>query len=250
MARYETANTIINDTALEVGLVPVNDVYSSQDENFTQLRGLLTVSGRELIQLNDWSILEDVFDLNTSTSSPASGTPPDNGLYDLPEDFSHMIDQTGWNRDGNVPVGGPLSPQVWSTLVGRDLGSTTIYASFRLTENQIRLYPNPAPEDTDLSFMYQSRNWVLEEAGTRKDRPSLNTDIILFDPILIGKYLKVKWLSAKGLDITIASRELDNMFNSITGKDKGGQVLNAGGGVDFPYLNPWRNMSDTGYGAF
>ena len=244
MSRFETADTIINDTALEVGLVPANDVYSSQDENFIQLRGLLTVSGRELAQLNNWSILEEVFDLNTG--DPA----PDDGLYDLPADFDHMIDQTAWNRSGNVPVGGPLSAQVWSTLVGRDLGSTTIYASFRLTEGQVRLYPNPAPADTDLSFMYQSRNWVQEAGGTRKDRPSIGTDVILFAPILIQKYLKVKWLSAKGFDITTASRELDNMMNSVQGKDTGAQVLNASGGAYFPYLNPWTSLPDTGYGPF
>jgi hypothetical protein len=45
MARYESANTIINDTALEVGLVPASDPFSSQDEAYIQLRGLLTSVG-------------------------------------------------------------------------------------------------------------------------------------------------------------------------------------------------------------
>lgn len=244
MARLETANTIINDVALEVGLSPVNDVYASQDENFIQLRGLLVNSGRELAQLNDWSILEQQFSLNTGAN------PPSDGLYNLPDDFDHMVDQTGWNSGGNVPVGGPLSPQVWSTLVGRELGSTTIYASFRLTQNQIQLYPSPAPADTDLSFMYMSRYWVQEAGGTRKDRPALSDDIILYNPTLVGKYLKYKWLSAKGMDTSAALSELDRVFDSTTGKDRGAAVLNAStGSVGMPYLSPWVSVPYSGFGT-
>lgn len=243
MARQDNANTIISDVALEVGLTPVTDAYSTNREEYLQLQGLLNIAGQELLELHDWTILQDLFPLNTGIN------PPPDGLYDLPDDFSRMIDQTGWNRDANLPLGGPLSPQTWSTLVGRDLASTTLYASFRLTQNQIQLYPSPAPPETQLQFMYISRNWVEETGGAQKDRATNGTDIVLYDPILIKKLLKVKWLSAKGFDTSLASREFDLMFKSRTGSDSGAPILNASGVAAYPYLNPWRNMSDTGYGG-
>lgn len=243
MARYETANTVINDAALEVGLLPVTDVYSSTNDAFIQLRGLLTSCGRELAQLHDWVILQRNFTLNTGA------VPPADGLYDLPDDFSAMIDQTGWNVATNLPIGGPVSPQVWSVMVGRDLGSTTLYVNFRLTDNKIQVYPLPAPANTELSFMYLSRNWVQESGGALKDRPSVGSDIILFEPILIVKYLTVKYLSAKGFDTTQASRELDLMFQSRIGKNAGAQILNASGANSgYPYITPWNNVPYTGYG--
>jgi hypothetical protein len=49
MARQETVNTILNDTALEVGLLPVGDPWASQDDSFIQMRGLINSSGRELV---------------------------------------------------------------------------------------------------------------------------------------------------------------------------------------------------------
>jgi hypothetical protein len=243
MSRYETASTIINDTALEVGLTPVSDPFSSQDEAYVQLVGLLTVAGRELAQLEDWQELQQTFNLNTTNSQH------DGSLYDLPDDYSHMIDQTGWNRTANLPLAGPTSVQTWSTLVGRDLSSTTLYASFRLSEGKVLLYPDPPPEDTDISFQYQSRNWVEESGGQRSDRVINGTDTPLYSPILIQKLLKLKYLSAKGDDIMAASREFDLMMGSIKGKNKGAPVLNtAGGNLGYPYISPYRNTGDTRYG--
>lgn len=242
MARQETAAQIINDTALEVGLAPEQDVYASQKDTFIQLRGLLTTAGRELVELREWTALQQDFEIVTEV-------PPDTGIYDLPSDFSRMINQTGWNRSANLPVSGPLSSQVWSTLIGRNLGSTTLYVNFRLTENIIELYPSPPPDDLTISFMYISRDWVIESGGQRKDRPESNTDIVLFEPIMIVKFLKLKWLSSKQMDTTAASREVDLMFDARTGHDAGAPVLSvSGSGVGFPYLNPWTNLPDSGYG--
>ena len=91
MARYETANTIINDAALEVGLVPATDPYASQDEAFIQLRGLLTSAGRELCDMHNWSLLIENYSVTTAEG--------DTGDYPLPGDFNRMINQTGWDQN-------------------------------------------------------------------------------------------------------------------------------------------------------
>ncbi len=244
MARYATATDIINRVAVEIGLVPDTDPVGSTDVTFVQLTGLLNAAGQELVEMNAWQALRGVYEFTTADG--------DTGVYDLPSDFAYMIDQTGWDMSNTVPIGGPLSPQIWSYLLGRDLVSQTIYASFRLVDGTFNLFPQPPPVGVDIRFEYQSRNWVLEAgvAGTTKDQVTAGSDTVLYEPRVIINFLKVKWQDAKGFDSTAARMDFDNIFNGRVGRDKGAPILNAGNGVRWPpYLNAWYNTPDTGYGG-
>ena len=242
MARLATATDIINRAALEVGLSPVSDPVTSADENFIQLTGLLTSAGQEMVELHPWQTLVREFALVTA--------PLDTGIYDLPDDYSYMIDQTGWDRTNRVAIGGPLSAQQWTYLKGRDLVSQTIYASFRLMDGKFDLFPQPPPVGLQVSFEYISRNWVVLSNDDRSDYIQNGTDVALYEPILIIKFLKAKFLEAKGFDSTAARAELQAMFDSRTGKDTGAPILSASGtGRGFPYLSPFYNTGDTGYGV-
>ena len=242
MARLYIANDIINRVAVEVGLLSVADPLSSVDETFIQLSELLNAAGQELVELHPWQTLVKVFSLTTADT--------DSGTYELPADFSYMIDQTGWDRSNRVAIGGPLSAQDWSYLDGRDLVSQSIYASFRLVDNKFDLYPQPPPDGLDIRFEYINRNWAQEQGtGDPKDLVTVGSDIVLYEPILIIKLLKVKFLQAKGFDTSAASLELENIFNSRTGKDTGASILSASNNSrGFPYLSPYYNTADTGYG--
>lgn len=240
MARFETAGQIINDVALECGLLPVPDPYSSQDQAFQQLTGLLNAAGRELVDMFNWEMLQSPFSITTQVT--------DDGSYELPNDFDHFINQTGWNLSANTPINGPLSVQQWAAIEGQNVGSTTLFATFLLSGSQILLYPQPVPVDITLNFKYISRNWVMDEATVRKDRASISSDVVLYDPILTVKFLKVKFLAAKGYDIAVASREFDMCFMSRTGMDKGAPILAMSGGRTFPYINMWNNVPWSNFG--
>jgi len=243
MARLSTANDIINRVAVEVGLVSANDPVGDLDETFVQLTQLLTSAGQEMVELWPWQILVKEFRVVTKDT--------DTGTYNLPDDFSYMIDQTGWEHSNRVAMGGPLSAQDWTYLKGRDLISQSIYASFRLIDNNFDIYPqDPVPAGLDINFEYISRNWVQEQNnGPQKDRISIGTDIVKYEPILIIKFLKCKFLEAKGFDTLAARNEFENMLNSRTGKDTGAPILNASrNSRGFPYLQPYFNTSDSGYG--
>jgi hypothetical protein len=241
MARVYTATQIINRAALEVGLEPVADPVGSSDANFVQLTGLLSSAGQEMVELWPWEVLVQDFALTTADT--------DSGVYPLPDDFSFMIDQTGWDRSNNVAVGGPLSAQDWTYLKGRDLVSQTIYASFRLIKGEFNIFPFPPPNGLEISFEYISRNWVREPNGLRKDEIQLGTDEVLYEPILIIKFLKAKWLEAKGFDSSSARLEFDTLFGSRTGKDTGAEIISAGRNRrGYPYLSPLYNTPDTGFG--
>ncbi len=246
MSRYLPVDTIINRAALEVGLLPSPSPTTDQDEAFVQLVGLLTGAGQELCELHPWQVLVRRYEINTNPANDGTS-----GSYDLPDDFNYMIDQTGWDRKNRVAIGGPLSAQDWTYLAGRDLVSQTIYASFRQVDGKIDIYPQPAPEDMLITFEYISRNWLMEQGQTIPNRDDIGagSDVCALDPQLTIKFLKLKFLQAKGFDTSAAGLEFDTMLDSRIGKSEGAPVLSASNSTrGFPYLTPYGNTGDTGYG--
>lgn len=237
------ANTILNRVAAEVGLQAVTDPYSSQEQHFVQMRYLLQTCGETLALAHEWEFLTREFSIQTQVG--------DDGNYPLPPDWMSMQDQTGWERAQNVPLGGPLSAQDWQFLIGQDLGATTLYASFRLKDGKISIFPQPPPAGLDIVLEYRSRNWVSngEIPPVYKATVDTGSDIVLFDRTLITRALKNMWLEAKGFDTTGSQADYNQVFNFLIGKDKGGRVLSAGkSGRGFPYLSPYGNTPNTGYG--
>ena len=238
-------NEILNRTAVEVGLAPVANPFADQAQHFQQMRYLLQTAGEELLMVHPWN-------WGIRSHSITTGGLGDSGDYPLPDDFLQMIDQTGWDRSRNVPLGGPVSAQDWTYLLGRNLASTTMYASFRLKEGAFSIFPQPPPPDINITFEYQSTNWASDgkTSPTYQDGVKTGSDVVLFDRTLITRYLKHKWLGAKGFDTTASMAEFQAVLMSLTGKDKGAPVLNAGRrSMGMNYLDAWRNAPDTGYGG-
>lgn len=243
MSRFITANDIINQVCTEVGLVTDTDPVGSSVDTYIQMTGLLTAAGQELVEMVPWQVLRSVFQFTTAEG--------DTGTYNLPADFAYMVDQTGWDMGNMFPISGPLSAQQWCFLEGTNLLSSTIYASFRLFDNTFNLFPQPPAVGITVKFEYINRNWVQEAGtdGTRRDTIGAGTNVVLYEAILIKKFLKVKWLDAKGFDSTAARLDFDSIFSGRVGRDKGAQVLNASGAPGaYPYLNAWYNVPYSGYG--
>ena len=150
----------------------------------------------------------------------------------------------------DTPLRGPNSPQVWTYLSGSDLVSSTIYAHFRLVENKLELYPQPPPDGLDINFEYISRYWCRATGSSTLDQDEiiLGSDVVAYEPVLIIKFLKAKFLEAKGFDATAARIEFENIFYGRSGKDTGAPILRAGGRMRYPYLNHG-NIGDTGFGS-
>ena len=230
---------------MEVGLSPSTDAWADQSQHFLQMRYLLQTAGEELTLAHAWEWQQQPHSILTGAA--------DTGNYPLPDDFLQMIDQTGWERGANVPLFGPLSAQDWTYLLGRDLVSQTIYASFRIKEGQFSVFPQPPPEGLQINFEYQSKNWVSDglPTPTLSDTVTSGSELVLFDRTLISRYLKLKWLESKGFDTSKPQDDFNQVFSSVTGKDKGAEILSAGHGRrGFPYLDGRYNVPDTGYGGY
>ena len=237
-----TSNEILNRVSVEVGFDPIDNPYASPEQHFKQMQFLLQTCGEELALAYPWEFLNESFQVTTLDT--------DSGDYPLPDDFMYMIPQTGWERAENVPLFGPLSPQDWTYLLGRDLVSYTIYASFRLKDGMFSIFPQPPPNNLDINFEYQSRAWVRDgDDGLLKADVVTGDDVPLYDRTLITRMLKLKWLEAKGFDTTAPQADFNQVFSFLTGKDKSAEILNAGNSRSgFPYLDSRWNIPDTGYG--
>jgi hypothetical protein len=247
VARWISANDIINRAAVEVGLNPVNDAYATPDPNFQSLRYLLNSCGQELVQEFDWNISMRSHEFTTQAG--------DSGVYDLPEDFSYMIDQTGWQQGSPgaaYPLLGPASPQWWSYLQASQLYSVTIYAWFRIKEGKLSLWPQPPPVGVPIRYEYISRAWVKagDQADTYKDMATIPSDIVLYEPILIVKRLKLAFLQAKGFDTMKAEDEYEDALEAWKGKDQSSPKLSLTRGYPgYKMLDGYTNVPETGFGS-
>lgn len=250
MARFKTLNQIVNQVASEtLSLDEISDVTASTDKAIAQLITLVNSCGEELLSTEAWNKIRRQHHITTTSA--------DTGKYDLPSDFAYMIPQTGWDRSQNVPAFGPVSPQEWQWLLGRDLVSTNIYASFRLAEGEFWLYPYAdgsvtVPDGLEIYFEYVSRSWVLEKGvdDTFTQEAVYASDVILYEHWLFSRLLKARFLEARGFDNTVALAQYKQALDAWAGHDKSAPVLNAAAGPKiFPYLDIHRSTPDTGYGS-
>lgn len=250
MARYETVGTIVNRVLPSVGLDPVQDIFTGSVES-KQMSVLATVAGRELLALYDWEVLQKEHTIVTQET--------DTGKYDLPDDFDRIIDITGWSRDQRVPLPGSVSPQVWQYLKGRNLVSSTIYMVFREVEGQFWVFPQPpdsnVPSPLTIAFEYISRGFAIDAdtvgdpTPTYQDEFKKHGDKCLFPPITLEKLVKLRFREARGMDTSAAMQEWQLMISQAMGHDVSSYKINAAGARSpYPYLDPWRNLPDTGYG--
>lgn len=214
---FITAGEVINRVASEVGLDELADPYVSQDQNFTQLRRLLQSAAGDLLNMRPhWPHLVKLHTIATV------GGQVD---YTLPSDFRGMINETGWNNTTRLPLAGPASPTQWRRLVV--WGGTSYTFTFRLTPQKISVYPAPAA-GVGLTFEYLSDLWVQsesEEPTADKAAPTVSTDTVLFDDLLIVRALKLKHLQAKGFDTTVAVAEYASALEAALSRAGGAPRL-------------------------
>ena len=234
------AADILNRVAAEVGVAPISSPYGTSDPIFVQMQYLLNTAGEELMYLYPWEMLN-----KKHTITVAAG---DDGEYDMPTDFAYIDNDTAWDETNRVPLGGPLSAQDWTWLEGRNLGSNTVYASFRINAGKFNVYPETPAEGTIFSFEYQSLDWVIGDGDEGQNSVIAAGDRPLYDRTLITRMLKTKYLESAGFDTTKAQADLNQIFSLLTGREKGAAVLSAGNSRRTTPLLSMRNAPHSGYG--
>lgn len=239
-----TANDILNQVGVEIGLDPSTDPFSSADATYRQMIYLLNTAGKELSYLHPWQImtLTDYIDTTTPVNDVGNSA-----YYDLPADILYTHNGTGWNSVRSTPLIGPATPQEWAYLMYGGTIRAGDYA-YQIKNDYLHLSPDPAGAQLDVYLTYQSRNWVQssEDPKIRLSECRAGADTPYLDSLLLSRMLKVKILEARGFDTSKAQADFNQIFELCTGKDKGAPTLNAGRGRIDPY---YLKTPDTGYGS-
>ena len=214
-----TAGKIINQAAVEVGLVEVVDAYASVDAHFIRLRGLLKTVGFDLCKRRDWKVLVK------ECTVTGDGTTTE---FNLPADYLRMVDDSGFNRSSGWSIG-LLSSKGWQYLKARSLTST-VTTLYRIIQGRIVFYQAPA-SGTVVAFDYVSRYWVKSSGASTADlyEPASAGDVVMFEPDLVWRLLRTKFLVVTG---QAAADEYDKAVNDAADTEPA-RVLSLNGGADF-----------------
>lgn len=245
---WDTAGNIVNAAAVEVGLSDVADPFASTDANIKQMCWLLKSLGRELIHARTgppWSYLRKEYVFTTVAGQ---------SQYCLPQDWHNMIEQTGWNRTNRLPVGGPLSAQEWQYLKARLVG-VVFNVLIRPMNRSMNLYPDTnTPGGYVIAMEYCSSWWVSPTGApnaTTTDIPTLSSDRVWFDPLLLIRGLKLSFLKAKGFDTTSAQQDYNRVLAAAEAQDAPSRKMSLNRNTVLWYdpLLGQQNIPITGFGT-
>lgn len=235
---------IVRNMAVMVGFPKPADPCGSADPAVQQMVSAVNQAGADMMSLYSWQ------DLVKSGEVVIEADRPDQAekAFDLPGDFFCFIDQTQWNADTRLPAIGPVSPQAWMRLEVRRAKVTTSFL-WQIRNSKLWIQ-SPPVEPQRFVFMYMSRGWIRDADNEMlfKNLGSKNGDWVLFDEYLVTLLARVKWQQMKGFDASASMADFRLNYENRKGRGKGAPVLNMAPRGGYPYIDPYRNTPDTGYG--
>lgn len=240
--RVMSASDLISMVGVEVGLPKITDPFASSDPQYQRMIQILNIAGPVLLKLYPWSRFQNVKQINVIANQNS---------YPLPDDFDSMIDETMWQPGTSFITGfGSTSPQLWEYFINVPVvGTLTII--YRERFGGIQVLPMPT-SDFSFTFEYVSRGWVTDanQSGVYRDNVAQGTDLILFDPMLISRYLKLRFLEALGFDTQSAKDDFNIVLDSQTSMDTSKTTLSAARGPTNGFqLLSVQNVPETGFGS-
>lgn len=239
---YETVADIITDAAQLLGLSTstIANPFTSTDPNILQLVYLLKAAGRQLVREHQWKQLQASHSFTT-----VNGT----ATYSMPADFDRHIDQTHWNEEAQLPLLGPATPQEWRAL-GVLNTTAGVQFAFRTYGSTLELYPTPT-DGQDLVLDYVSTYWVQASGSASRDKnkPTVATDTLWFDPPVLVHRLRRDWRRLKEMDSTEASNAYDDALASAKSSNSATPVLNLSGTPSRTRMVGYGNLPPTGWGV-
>jgi hypothetical protein len=235
--QYWPALQIINQVAGETGQTQVQTLFQTADVTEVQNAQLLAAlqsAGNELMLYYPWEQF---------VRTLAFPLIEDQGGYPLPADWAYFIDQTQWDTTNHWPLLGPKSAAEWAWLKGGLLASFP-RMRYRVMGNKLEFFPVPASNsEFKMSMEYISGNWV-QTTASMDGLPDAalvmaDGDIVWYNPWLMVKYTKLKWLQLKGFDQSAAAADFSRMWESLKGKDTGAQVLSLVPKQTPFFIGPW-----------
>jgi hypothetical protein len=207
---------IVQEVCKQQSLPVPLGVFDVSDETANLMGSLANLAGILLTDNFNWQHLQDVFTVT------GDGTTT---MFPLPSDFSVFVDDTGRASDSarNIFV---LNAQQWASIVAQNNNSCRVY------RNCLQFLQAPGAGIT-ITFQYKLCNWVQDGANPLlyKSIITTNSDVPLFDWLMILMAIKVKWREAKGMDTASAQSDLNDRYLQLTQRDQLAPTLYLNGGL-------------------
>lgn len=213
---------IIQAASGELGLPIPTQIINASGTAAIQARQMLALvnsAGRALVRVHDWGDL-----IKPATITTVAGQTD----YPVETDYQRMVSETSWDRSTLLPLYGPTTPQSDRARREGRIQGIGINRIFRQVGHTfIGIWPTPTTSGDVLSYEYVSKNWA---AGTNGELAAMaaDADITIFDGDLLVKDVKWRFMSAKGMDISIFLPEWRTMLDQLIASDIGGRTLNMG----------------------
>lgn len=224
---YQQCGVIVARALVQCGVLNLNpqdqasyDPFAETDPNVVQALELLNDLGAELVgKVNKH--LRRKYTFTTSGSALS---------YGLPADYMETVDGTGWDLSNTMPLDGAVSAQ-YAAFVEAWNGSAVVNIPYRIQGNRLTFPVDPG-DGKSISFEYVSNYWVQTAAsgsGPDSHHVTLSTDYVLYDPTLIVRGLKLRFLEAKGFDTLKAQEQFNERLEYVKGTNTGGRRLSTTG---------------------
>lgn len=217
-----TLKTIL-DTVCDDALIERDANYATNsDPQYQRLVRYANKTSRDILSVHNWSALK-----KRGTVTVVSGTT----LYDLPSDYSHLINDTAQTGSGLRKANVPMNDSIISLS---DVRNITTYMG-RLLGNQIELVNMPSGT---FYFMYMSKGSVQRDGtGDLTDTFLTDNDQWLLDDELLIRGILWRWHKAEGHpDAASEMNDFTNYFKVAKARDIGARVITSGGQLN--YISP------------
>lgn len=226
---FDTAGNIINDVAVELGLLGEDlvDPYASPEPVIVRLRRLLKGVGGDIVRDFDWAAL-------TLTHSYTQVDVATEGFYALPGGFRSLAGIV-WNTTTDQEIAGPYSALEWSRIT---TGAVTLTTPAFYVADSLHVWAGTAGT---VSFPYVTNWWHDDGSGDPTgESPTNASDVVFLDRRAVCAGLKCAWLVSTGMPSDGAREEYDRALARAQGSDGGARPIGlaAGSARWRPQWNP------------
>lgn len=169
--------------------------------------------------------------------------------YDVPAEFKWFADRTMWDRTNHWELIGPISPQAdqWQRSGIVTVGPRRRWRQIGTDPTSWRLWPPPTASNdypATMVFEYNSKYWVADSLGVRKEKFTADTDYPVIDAQAIILAIKWRLWAAKGFEYGAMQAESNDYVSRLAARDGGSPDLSlAKGRSDYYLLGP-QNIQD------
>jgi hypothetical protein len=166
-------------------------------------------------------------------------TVPQQGDYDLPPDFHHLVAPSAWSADQYYQIKGSLTPVQWYRYFLN--GGINFPEGFRIDPfgKKFKIAPVPGTAH-NMVFMYVTKLIAKDGAGVPIEQYYQDTDEALIEEELVDMGLTWRWREKKGMDYSAELAEYNGTLNTRYAQQMGLGEVPIGGKYlyDAPLTQP------------